>query len=274
MRTSARAVARPARRSPTSTASTTSRARRAPTPLARPVTTTRAKKAPESKPVLKSTSKPALKLAEKPAPEKVVEKVAEKAPTPSTIPPAIPPQGQRFGSIAPRQVIALADVVAFKVGDKCVHPAHGVGVINAIDALELGGTKGMFYRLQIIDNGLRLLVPVAAAGSAGLRPIMSAKDADKVLETLKAREVAVDVQPWSRRFRTYTEMVKSGQAIEIAKVLRDISRLRSDKDLSFGERRLLDQARSLLLKELSLAKNVSEEAMSEKLAKMFAEAIV
>lgn len=186
----------------------------------------------------------------------------------------MPPQGQRFGSIAPRQVIALADVVAFKVGDKCVHPAHGVGVINAIDALELGGTKGMFYRLQIIDNGLRLLVPVAAAGSAGLRPIMSAKDADKVLETLKAREVAVDVQPWSRRFRTYTEMVKSGQAIEIAKVLRDISRLRSDKDLSFGERRLLDQARSLLLKELSLAKNVSEESMSEKLAKMFAEQIV
>jgi CarD family transcriptional regulator len=244
------------------------------------VTTTRAKKAPESKPVLKSNArsegraplKPALKLAEKPV-EKTPGKTAEKAATPPTIPPPSPPQGQRFGSIAPRQVIALADVVAFKVGDKCVHPAHGVGVINAIDALELGGTKGMFYRLQIIDNGLRLLVPVAAAGSAGLRPIMSAKDADKVLDTLKAREVAVDVQPWSRRFRTYTEMVKSGQAIEIAKVLRDISRLRSDKDLSFGERRLLDQARSLLLKELSLAKNIPEEAMSEKLAKMFAEAI-
>jgi CarD family transcriptional regulator len=244
-----------------------------PAPLARPVTTTRSKKAPESKPVLKQVSKhvakpepkPNLKVAEKP----VAEKTPERAPTPSTIPPA----GQRFGSIAPRQVIALADVVAFKVGDKCVHPAHGVGVINAIDALELGGTKGMFYRLQIIDNGLRLLVPVAAAGSAGLRPIMSAKEADKVLDTLKAREVAVDVQPWSRRFRTYTEMVKSGQAIEIAKVLRDISRLRSDKDLSFGERRLLDQARSLLLKELSLAKNIPEEAMTEKLAKMFAEAV-
>ncbi len=271
MRTSARAVARSARRSTTSTA--TSRPRRVPAPLARPVTTTRSKKAPESKPVLKQVSKhvakpepkPNLKVAEKP----VAEKTPERAPTPSTIPPA----GQRFGSIAPRQVIALADVVAFKVGDKCVHPAHGVGVINAIDALELGGTKGMFYRLQIIDNGLRLLVPVAAAGSAGLRPIMSAKEADKVLDTLKAREVAVDVQPWSRRFRTYTEMVKSGQAIEIAKVLRDISRLRSDKDLSFGERRLLDQARSLLLKELSLAKNIPEEAMTEKLAKMFAEAV-
>jgi CarD family transcriptional regulator len=260
MRTSARAVARSARRSPTSTA--TSRPRRAPTPLARPVTSTRAKKAPESKPVLKAAPKPDLKPDIKSVP-----------PTPTPNPQTVPPAGQRFGSIAPRQVIALADVVAFKVGDKCVHPAHGVGIINAIDALELGGTKGMFYRLQIIDNGLRLLVPVAAAGSAGLRPIMSAKDADKVLETLKAREVAVDVQPWSRRFRMYTEMVKSGQAIEIAKVLRDISRLRSDKDLSFGERRLLDQARSLLLKELALAKNVTEESMSEKLAKMFAEAV-
>ena len=66
-------------------------------------------------------------------------------------------------------------------------------------------------------------------------------------------------------------MVKSGLAIEIAKVLRDISRLRSDKDLSFGERRLLDQARGLLLKELALAKNISEDAMSAKLAKMFDE---
>ena len=205
-----------------------------------------------------------LKLA--PTDKLAIEKPAEKA-----TPFSMPQQGQRFGLVAPRQVIALRDVVAFKVGDKCVHPAHGVGVITAIDALELGGTKGMFYRLQIIDNGLRLLVPVAAAGSAGLRPIMSSREADKVLETLKAHEVAVDVQPWSRRFRTYTEMVKSGLANEIAKVLRDISRLRSDKELSFGERRLLDQARSLLLKELSFAKNISEEAMSAKLTKMFAE---
>jgi len=229
-------------------------------------------KAPDKTATKSVVVKPVLKLAEKPA-EKLADKPAEKSVVAAPAPSTIPPQGARFGIAAPRQIIPLRDLAPFFVGDKCVHPAHGVGVILAIDALELGGTKGMFYRLQIIDNGLKLLIPVAAAAHAGLRPIMSSKEADRVLDTLKAREVAVDVQPWSRRFRTYTEMVKSGLALEIAKVLRDISRLRSDKELSFGERRLLDQARSLLLKELSLAKNVSEDAMKEKLEKMFAEAI-
>ena len=202
-----------------------------------------------------------------PVKKPITQKVTRKAP--SSKPPP-----RTLGAVAATAVIPIVPLrpaVSFKVGDKCVHPAHGVGVIVSIDQLDLGGTKGDFYKLQIIDNGLRLLVPVSATTQAGLRPIMSSREADRVIETLKAPEVAVDVQPWSRRFRLYTEMVKSGIAIEIAKVLRDISRLRSDKDLSFGERRLLDQARSLLLKELALAKNISEDEMSAKLAKMFDE---
>jgi CarD family transcriptional regulator len=111
------------------------------------------------------------------------------------------------------------------------------------------------------------MVPTTA--SAQLRVIMSAKDADAILATMRAREVAVDVQPWSRRFRIYTEMIKSGSPIEVAKVLRDMNRLKFDKDLSFGERRLLDQARSLLVKELALATKKTEEAMKEEIAAIF-----
>ena len=86
---------------------------------------------------------------------------------------------------------------------------------------------------------------------------------------MKAREVAVDLQPWSRRFRAYTEMIKCGSPHEVAKVLRDMYRLKFDKDLSFGERRLLDQARSLLLKELALAKKKTEAEMAEEIRKIF-----
>jgi CarD family transcriptional regulator len=75
---------------------------------------------------------------------------------------------------------------------------------------------------------------------------------------MRAREVAVDLQPWSRRFRAYTEMIKSGSPNEVAKVLRDMYRLKFDKDLSFGERRLLDQAKSLLMKELAVAMKMTE----------------
>jgi CarD family transcriptional regulator len=112
-------------------------------------------------------------------------------------------------------------------------------------------------------------VPTSAATQVGLRYVMSDKEATNILSTMRAREVAVDVQPWSRRFRVYTEMIKSGSPIEIAKVLRDMNRLKFDKELSFGERRLLDQAKSLLLKELSIAKKKTEAEMSEEIARIF-----
>src|SRR6185436_8624231 len=157
----------------------------------------------------------------------------------------------------------------FKMGDKCVHPSHGVGEVTGIEEKNLGGTIGMFYTLKILHNGMKVMVTVTAAAQVGLRPIMSAKEADAVLDTMRAKEVAVDVQPWSRRFRAYTEMIKSGSAFEIAKVLRDMYRLKFDKELSFGERRLLDQAKGLLMKELAFAKKVKEADMAEQITKIF-----
>jgi CarD family transcriptional regulator len=157
----------------------------------------------------------------------------------------------------------------FRVGDKAVHPSHGVGEVTAIEQREIGGVRAMFYVLRILDNAMKVMVPTTAATQVGLRGIMSDKEANGILLTMKAREVAVDVQPWSRRFRVYTEMIKSGSPTEIAKVLRDMNRLKFDKDLSFGERRLLDQARSLLLKELALAKKKTEAEMAEEIRRIF-----
>jgi CarD family transcriptional regulator len=157
----------------------------------------------------------------------------------------------------------------FKVGDKAVHPAHGVGEVTAVEQREIGGTRTTFYVLRILDNAMKVMVPTTAATQVGLRSIMSDAEANEILSTMRAREVAVDVQPWSRRFRVYTEMIKSGSAQEIAKVLRDMNRLKFDKELSFGERRLLDQARSLLLKELAFAKKKTEAEMAEEIKRIF-----
>ena len=98
---------------------------------------------------------------------------------------------------------------------------------------------------------------------------MSVREADSVLDTMRAKEVAVNEHPWSRRFRAYTEMINSGSPYEVAKVMRDMYRLKFDKDLSFGERRLLDQAKSLLMKELALAKGMSEDELQAEVSKMF-----
>ncbi len=149
----------------------------------------------------------------------------------------------------------------FSVGDKAVHPSHGVGEVTGLEERELSGRAATIYVLKIIDTGLKVMVPMEAAARVGLRRVMQADQAEEIFEILKAPEVAVDVQPWSRRFRAYTEMLKSGLPTEIAKVLRDMYRLKFDKDLSFGERRLLDQARSLLVQELALAKGVAPDSI-------------
>jgi CarD family transcriptional regulator len=157
---------------------------------------------------------------------------------------------------------------SFQVGEMAVHPAHGVGEITGIEKRDLGGSMNLFYVLRIVETGLKVMIPVRAISQVGLRRVMSMNEADNILGVLQAPEVAVEIQPWNRRFRAYTEMLKSGSPYEIAKVLRDMSRLKFDKDLSFGERRLLDQAKSLLVKELALAKQMQPGAMEGEITEM------
>ncbi|HUT76917.1 MAG TPA: CarD family transcriptional regulator [Polyangia bacterium] len=157
----------------------------------------------------------------------------------------------------------------YKKGDKAVYPAHGVGEVIDIQVRSLGGTERLFYVLSILENGMKVMVPVETAAQAGLRPVMSRKDAKKVMEVLAADEVAVKTQPWNRRYREYMEMLKSGSPMEVAKVLRDLFRLKSEKDLSFGERRLLDTARALLVTELALAFKVKEQTIENQIQALF-----
>jgi CarD family transcriptional regulator len=214
---------------------------------------------------------------------KPVVVVPEEVRTPASEAPASQPPGARRESgivprMSPRGYVPLVDIpkppppprdFTLNVGDKAVHPSHGLAEVTAIEHREIGSMKGEFYILRIIDNGMRVMVPRASSAAAGIRPVMSSKEADRVLETMKAREVAVDLQPWSRRFRAYTEMIKCGSPQEVAKVLRDMYRLKFDKDLSFGERRLLDQAKSLLMKELAAAKGVPEPVLQAQVDDMF-----
>jgi CarD family transcriptional regulator len=178
-------------------------------------------------------------------------------------PPSYLPPGARLPSVPP------GPAPEFKIGDKAVHPSHGLGEITSIETREFAGTRGLYYTLRILDNGMKVMVPMNSVTQAGLRMVMSTGEADSVLATMRAREVAVDLQPWSRRFRAYTEMLKSGLPHEVAKVLRDMHRLRSDKDLSFGERRLLDQAKSLLVKELAVAKKMTEAQLLAEVDQIF-----
>lgn len=157
----------------------------------------------------------------------------------------------------------------FKVGDNAVYPSHGVGVVRGVQVKEVGGNKKYFYILQLHHNGSTILIPTDKVKDVGLRSIISEKEVPKIYKILKAKEEATDAQTWNRRYREYMEKIKTGSIFEIAEVLRDLYRLKFDKDLSFGERKMLDTAKSLLIKELSLAQKIKEEDVEEELKELF-----
>jgi CarD family transcriptional regulator len=157
----------------------------------------------------------------------------------------------------------------FRVGDKAVYPAHGVAEVLGIESKEISGAKHQFYILKILETGMRIMVPLNNVDAVGLRGLITASEADEVYSILRSKEMAVDGQTWNRRHREYMEKIKTGSVFEVAEVLRDLSLLRSDKDLSFGERKVLDTARSLLVKELALAKRRKERDIEKEIDKIF-----
>lgn len=158
----------------------------------------------------------------------------------------------------------------FKVGDNAVYPAHGVTVVKRIEEKEVAGKKKSFYVLQVVDNQMTIMVPTDNASAVGLRQIISDKEVKKVYGILKKRDVKIDQTTWNRRYREYMEKIKTGSVFEIAEVLRNLFVLRHDKDLSFGERKMLDQAKHLLVKEISLAKQATEQTIEQEIQAIFA----
>ena len=159
----------------------------------------------------------------------------------------------------------------FKVGDMSVHPHHGVGEVIAIEAKLFGEIEKDFYVVKIARSGLTVMVATDAAARLGLRRVISRKRAKEVLETLRSRELHVTSKPWNRRFRAYTTMINSGSIDDVAKVLCDLSRIRIGKDLSFGERGLLEKARGLLVNELAIARRCRTQHIENEIDQLLAE---
>jgi len=157
----------------------------------------------------------------------------------------------------------------FRVGDLAVYPAHGVAQIVGVETREISANKQTFYILKILENGMKIMIPTRNAGAVGLRELIRADEVDEVFAILKSREVAVEGQTWNRRYREYMEKIKTGSGFEIAEVLRDLQRLKGDKELSFGERKMLDTAKTLIIKELALAKGVGDDKIAGEIEAIF-----
>jgi CarD family transcriptional regulator len=157
----------------------------------------------------------------------------------------------------------------FTEGDMAVYPAHGVGVIKSIQTQTVGGIDQTFYVLEILENNMTIMIPTASSSNVGLRAIVNKNQVEEVIAILEDRTSEIGTQTWNRRYRDYMEKIKTGSVHEVAAVLRDLFLLSIDKDLSYGERKMLDTAKNLLVKELSLAQDVDEANISRKIDTIF-----
>jgi CarD family transcriptional regulator len=158
----------------------------------------------------------------------------------------------------------------FEAGQKVVYPGHGVGQIQAIESKEISGVTVSFYMIRILENDITVMVPVNKVEGVGVRPIASSEDVQKVYQMMRERTVVVEQTTWNRRYREYMEKVKTGSIFEIAEVLRDLCVIRGDKVLSFGERKMLELAKGLLVKELSIAEDSDEPTVEAQIEEIFA----
>lgn len=157
----------------------------------------------------------------------------------------------------------------FNIGDKAVYPGHGVAEVTGLERREIAGSAMEFYVLRVLENDMKVMVPKSNANAVGLRQIVGAQQIKEVYGVLSRRGEKISTATWNRRYREYMEKIKTGSLMEIAAVLRDLCILRSDKDLSFGERKMLDTARTLLVQELALAKGVENADVVRELDEMF-----
>ena len=154
-------------------------------------------------------------------------------------------------------IVSPARPRSFKIGDKAVYPAHGVGVIKGIESRDICGSKQDFYVLQILSSGATLMVPTEGSLKAGMREVISDDEIEKVYVILKSPG-RVTQTTWNRRFREFNDKLRTGSLADVAEVLRDLNSLKGDKDLSFGEKRMLDKARSMIVAEIGAARGRAE----------------
>ena len=149
----------------------------------------------------------------------------------------------------------------FNVGDKIVYPMHGAGTIDAIEEKDILGEKQAYYILKMPSN-VKVMVPVAKAEEVGVRNIIDEQSAEKVFTVLSQDETEME-KNWNKRYRDNMDKMKSGDIYEVADVVRNLSFKQKEKGLSTGEKKMLNNARQILVSELVLAEHSTQEEVEQ-----------
>lgn len=148
----------------------------------------------------------------------------------------------------------------YQVGDKVVHPMHGAGVIDSIVQRKVSGHVQEFYLLKLSVGNMVVMVPTDNTGEIGMRPVVSDTRAEELMSEMEDIEVDM-TQNWNRRYRENMVRMKSGDLLEVARVVKGLLRRDSQRGLSNGERKMLHTAKQILISELVLAQSLPYETV-------------
>ena len=146
----------------------------------------------------------------------------------------------------------------FQIGDKIVHPMHGAGVIDSIATQRVNGVVRDYYVLKLPVGGMQVMVPTENSAEIGVRPIVAAGKAEEIIVALRDIQVENDSN-WKRRYRENMLRLKSGDLMEVARVMKGLILRDEKKGLSTGERKMLHSAKQILISEIVLSQNASYE---------------
>lgn len=149
----------------------------------------------------------------------------------------------------------------FNVGDKIVYPMHGAGTIDAIEQKDILGEKTDYYIIKM-PGEVKVMVPIDKAAQIGVRNIINKEEATKVLDVLEAEETEMP-NNWNKRYQENMLKMKSGSVYEIADVVRNLSYKQKEKGLSTGEKKMLNNAKQILISELVLAEHATEPEVEQ-----------
>ena len=158
----------------------------------------------------------------------------------------------------------------YKIGDSVVYPMHGAGVIEDIEQKEILGKMQSYYVMRMPIGDMKVMVPMDNAVEIGMRDVICKAQAEKVLESFRTSETDV-IQNWSKRFRDNMGRIKSGDIFEVSSVVKSLMLRDRQKGLSTGERKMLSNAKQILISEIVVATGITHDEIEQRLANMIDE---
>lgn len=153
----------------------------------------------------------------------------------------------------------------FEIGDKIVYPMHGAGTIENIELKEILGEERRYFIMKMPIGEMKVMIPIDNMQEVGVREIISKEEMEEVITILKGDRGKMP-QNWNRRFRLNMDKIKSGDIYEIAAVVRNLMLLDKEKGLSTGERKMLNDAKQMLISEMVLVCELTLEETEDLVA--------